>query len=275
MSTAQTRVEPVPGVPAATATLGGERALVIADYHAGVEQTLRREGVELPDGADRRRERLLALVAETDPDRLVVLGDVVSSIGEPQGPEREELAALAGMLSVPTTLVKGNHDGDIEAALADLGADGVTVTSPAGVRLGGVGFAHGHTWPGADVLRAEVVCVGHEHPLVCLTDEVGGSRVERAWLRGRLDPAPFEKQGILDGEGGDEPGRDEPGGDDTGDTAGDIDADLVVFPAFNDRSGGTQVNVDDAFLSPFLPAALGGGEAYLLDGTRLGPYRDI
>ena len=248
------RVEPVPGAPAATATLAGERALVVADYHAGVEWRLRREGVELADGADRRRERLLGLVDETDPDRLVVLGDLLSGIGEPRGQERAELAALVEALSVPATLVKGNHDGDIETALADLGVEGLTVTSPAGVRRGDIGFAHGHTWPDPDVLRAEVVCVGHEHPLVHLTDEVGGGRTERAWLRGDLDPTPFVQRGELDpGDGGN----------------------LVVFPAFNDRSGGTRVNVEREFLSPFLPAALADGEAYLLDGARLGPYRDV
>lgn len=250
-------VEPVPGAPAAVATLDDERALVVADYHAGIEHALRREGVELDDRAGTRRRRLLGLVAETDPDRLVVLGDLVHSIGEARGPEREELAALLQALSVPTTLVKGNHDGDIEQTLVDLGLDGrVTVTPSSGVRLGPVGLVHGHTWPGADVVSAEVVCVGHEHPLVRLTDEVGGSRLERVWLRGGLDPTPFEQRGV--------------GDDDS------IAGDLVVFPAFNDRSGGTWVNVaGQTFLSPFLPAALDDGEAYLLDGTRLGPYQNV
>jgi len=247
------RVEPVPGVPAATAALAGERALVVADYHAGIEWQLRRDGVELADGADRRRERLLELVDETDPDRLVVLGDLLSGIGEPRGQERSELAALVEALSIPATLVKGNHDGGIETALTDLGVEGVTVTPPSGVRLGEVGFAHGHTWPDPDVLRAKVVCVGHEHPLVRLTDDVGGGRVERVWLRGRLDPTPFVERETIDPECGG----------------------LVVFPAFNNRSGGSQVNVERKFLSPFLPAGLADGEAYLLDGTRLGPYRDI
>jgi putative SbcD/Mre11-related phosphoesterase len=243
-------VEPVPGAPAATADLDGERALVVADYHAGIERSLRREGVELADGADRRRERLLGLLAETDPDRLVVLGDLISSIGHPEGSERAELATLLDAVSVPTTLVKGNHDGDIRTALADLDTERVTVTRPSGVRLGPVGFAHGHTWPDADVLESDVVCIGHEHPLVRLTDEVGGGRRERVWLRGPLDPTPFEQHGT--------------------DLAA-VDGDLVVFPAFNDRSGGTRVDTQE-FLSPFLPAALPGGEAYLLDGTRLGPY---
>lgn len=247
------RVEPVPGAPAATAALDGERALIVADYHAGIERSLRREGVELDSAADGRRERLLGLVADTDPDRLVVLGDLVSSIGEPRGPERAELSALLAALSVPTTLVKGNHDGDIRSALADLGVDGISVTRPSGVRLGPVGFAHGHTWPDADVLGADVVCLGHEHPLVRLTDAVGGGRLERVWLRGALNPTPFERRGT--------------------DLVDPVDGDLVVFPAFNNRSGGTQVNVPEQdFLSPFLPTALDGGDAYLLDGTRLGQY---
>ncbi len=247
-------VEPVPGAPAAVAALDGERALVVADYHAGVEQTLRREGVELANGADRRRRRLLGLVAETEPDRVVVLGDLVSSLGEPEGSERAELSALLSALSVPTTLVKGNHDGDIETTLDELGADEVSVTPTGGVRLGPVGFAHGHSWPDADVLRAGTVCVGHEHPLVLLTDEVGGGRRERVWLRGGLDPTPFAEHGT---------------------TPESVDGDLVVFPAFNNRSGGTQVNVERTFLSPFLPAGLADAEAYLLDGTRLGPFRDV
>jgi len=246
-------VEPVPDAPAAVADTGDERALVVADYHAGIEQTLRRDGVELDDRADERRRRLLGLLAETSPDRVVVLGDLLSSIGEPQGPERAELAALLEAVSVPMTLVKGNHDGDIDRTLADLGAeDDLTVTDSSGIRLGPVGFAHGHTWPGADVLGGDTVCIGHEHPLVRLTDAVGGGRLERTWLRGSLDPTPFAGHGESPG------------------------ADLVVFPAFNNRSGGTRVNAPDgSFLSPFLPAGLSGGQAYLLDGTRLGPYEQV
>ncbi|ACV48530.1 MULTISPECIES: metallophosphoesterase [Halomicrobium] len=247
-------VEPVPDSPAAVATTGEERCLVVADYHAGIERGLRREGVELASDADVRRARLLDLLAETAPDRLVVLGDLAHSIGDPAGAEREEVTALLDAVEVPVTVVRGNHDGGIDELCADA-ATPVTVTPSDGVRIGSVGFAHGHTWPSRAVLGADVICVGHEHPVVRLEDEVGGRRVERAWLRGRVDPAPFESQS---------------------DGALGIDADLVVCPAFNDRSGGTWVNVaGQEFLSPFLPAGLADGEAYLLDGTRLGRYRSI
>jgi len=247
-------VEPIPGAPAAVADLGAERALVIADYHAGIEAVLRSDGVELDGRGDARHDRLRRLLGETEPDRLVVLGDFVHAIGDPWEVERTELAAMFDAIGVPVTLVKGNHDGDIEEFLAEGGFD-VTVTPSDGIRLGDVGFAHGHTWPAQSVLEAPVVCVGHEHPVVKLQDEVGGTRKERVWLRGRLHPQVFR--------------------DHYGEPL-DIDGELVVFPAFNDLSGGTWVNVEgQSFLSPFLPHGLRDGTVYLLDGTRLGHYDQV
>jgi putative SbcD/Mre11-related phosphoesterase len=249
-------IEPVPGAPAATADTDGERLLVVADYHAGIEVGLQREGVEVRNHGPDRIDRLLGLLAETDPDRLVILGDLAHAIGDPWYDERDELKDLLEAVCerVPVTLVKGNHDGDAEALLRDFGVD-VDVTPTTGIRIDGIGFAHGHTWPAPEVLEAEIVCVGHEHPQVRLEDAVGGRRHERVWLRGGLDPSPFETQH---------------------DRELSTEAELVVFPAFNHLSGGTWVNVDgQEFLAPFLPEGLSEAEAYLLDGTRLGPYGRI
>ena len=264
-------VEPVVGEPAAVAELapGGERALLVADVHAGIEVGLRYErGVELDSRAAERREHLCALIAETDADRLVVLGDLAHRIGAPEGDEQEELETLIRAVTdrVPLTLVEGNHDAGVTEAFPDA----VDVIGPAGGilggprsgsgddRTGGVGVLHGHTWPAPDLLAADVVCMGHEHPQVRLEDPVGGSRVERAWLRGEIDPRAFVESGA-----GVENLTENP-------------PELVVFPAFNERSGGTWINVDgQSFLAPFLPDALPAGDAYLLDGTRLGDYRRV
>jgi putative SbcD/Mre11-related phosphoesterase len=244
------RVEPVPDAPAATASIPEGTALVIADYHAGIEAGLRTEGVELRDGAGERRERVLALLETTAADRLVVLGDLAHFIQAPRGDELAELETLLAELPVPLTLVPGNHDGEVAASL------GLDPVDARGVRLGDIGFVHGHTWPDPGVLSAPIVCSGHEHVTVRLVDEVGGSRVERAWLRGRIAPEAFaERPEYADVT---------------------VDGEMVVFPAFNDRSGGTPVNVESAsFLSPYLPEALPDAQAYLLDGTRLGPYTEI
>jgi putative SbcD/Mre11-related phosphoesterase len=247
-------VEPIPDVPAATIEADGQLLVAIADYHAGVEAGLRYEGVELRSAASQRRERLSAVLDRIRPDRLVVIGDLGHAIGEPFEAEREELSTLLSAISIPMTLVKGNHDGDLESVLAECPGD-VTVTESGGTTVGDVGFVHGHTWPEPSVLESTVVCLGHEHPTVRLEDEVGGTRTERVWLRGSIKAAPFETQC---------------------DRALNIDGEIVCFPAFNDLSGGTWVNVDrQSFLSPFLPNGLTEAEAFLLDGTRLGEYRDV
>ncbi|WP_336022372.1 metallophosphoesterase [Halobellus sp. LT62] len=257
-------VEPVPGEPAAVARVGGERALVVADYHAGIERGLRYErGVELESNAAVRRVRLLGLLDRVDPDRLVALGDLGHRIGGADGAEGDELDELleAVLERVPVTLVAGNHDGGIAERFEPEYPDRFVVTGRDGVRLGRIGFVHGHTWPAREVVESDVVCVGHEHPAVRLEDSVGGGRKERAWLRGPLRPEPFAEQLGVD--------------------VADLDwrdPEVVVFPAFNDRSGGTWVNVEgQGFLAPFLPQALveERADAYLLDGTRLGPYRSV
>jgi len=251
-------VEPVPREPAALADLPVGRALAIADYHAGIEAGLRYEGVELRSRADERRESVLSLLAGTGADRLLVVGDLGHAIGDPGGEERDEVERfVAGVTErVPLTVVKGNHDGDLAAVIeAAATVNDADVTPARGTRLGDVGFVHGHTWPAPDVLAADVVCMGHEHPIVRLEDEVGGTRTERAWLRGGLDPAPFEEFHDVDLA---------------------IDGELVVFPAFNDLTGGTWINVEgQEFLAPFLPEGIADAQAYLLDGARLGNYRRV
>ncbi len=250
-------LEPVPGEPAAVAVCDGTRVLVLADYHAGLEVALRYDGVELRSRARERREAVLTLLERTGADRVVFLGDLANAIGNPSTEERTELATLLGAVAgrVPVTVVKGNHDGDIEDVADEVDAHHpVAVTSTDGVRMGDVGFVHGHTWPAVEVLEADVVAMGHEHPMVRLEDEVGGARAERAWLRGKLVPDPFE-----DHHG----------------ASLDIDGELVVCPGFNDLLGGTWTNTGQGFLSPYLPDGFRDAQAYLLDGTRLGNYEQV
>lgn len=248
-------VEPLPDQPAAIVDCG-ERVLCLADYHAGLEVALRCDGVEVRSRATERREQVLSLLTVAEADRLMVLGDLANAIGAPGEEERAELDAFFDAVTdrVSMTVTKGNHDGALEDVVDDLGHD-IEVTEGAGTRIGEVGFAHGHTWPAPAALAANTLCVAHEHPVVRLVDEVGGRRTERCWLRGRLDPAAFADCDECEGL--------------------DISGELIVFPAFNDLLGGTWVNEAAEFLSPFLPAGLADGEAYLLDGTRLGGYESI
>ncbi len=259
--------EPLAGTPAAVATCEGDRLLLVSDYHAGIEAGLRHErGVEVPSRAQNRREQLLSLLRRTAPDRLVICGDLMHAIANPGGAERGELEVLFESIAesapaLTVTLIKGNHDGAIEPWLEDTGLE-ISVVSGAGIRLGSLGLCHGHRWPRRAVLEADLVCLGHEHPSVRLEDDVGGRRVERVWMRGRLAPEPFRERPEYEGlewVTGAEPAPQ-----------------LVVMPAFNDLSGGTWINVPgQGFLAPFFPAGIAEADAYLLDGTRLGPYQSL
>lgn len=243
-------LDPIPGEPAGIADCGPERALVVADYHAGLEVGLRRDGVELESRSEARRESIHRLIEAHPVDRVIFLGDLGDSIGKPKHEERAEIRRLLESVTdrVPVTITKGNHDGRIETVSQGVGD--VEVIDGDGIRIGDIGFCHGHTWPIETVAAAPLVCTAHEHPQVRLEDEVGGRRTERVWLRGGLDPAGF------------------PGYPSVGEN-------LVVCPAFNDLSGGAAINEHEGFLSPFLPDGLRTGEAYLLDGTRLGPYQTV
>lgn len=244
-------VEPIPGERAGLATVGEERALVVADYHAGIEHALRSEGVEIPSRVDQRRDRVVALLDRVSVDRVIFLGDLGHQISEPYGDELEEITALIDAITdrVPAVLVKGNHDGLIEEFVS------VPVTDAAGTRFGDGGFVHGHSWPSQSVITAQVVCVGHEHPVVRIEDAVGGGRKEPVWLRGDIVPEVFEAHF---------------------ETELAIEGEFVVFPAFNEIAGNTWVNIDDqTFLSPFLPDGITNADAYLLNGTRLGEFREV
>lgn len=245
------RLEPIPEQPAAVGRLAGRQTLVIADYHAGIERALQAEsGVELSSQAPARRDRLLSLLEQTGATRLVILGDLMHSIGDPGTAERGEIEVLTESIpeSVEIILIKGNHDGEIATW-----APRITVVEASGRRIGDVGFIHGHTWPSASVLGADVICMGHEHPRVQLTDPVGATTTHRCWLRGPLEAAPFDVP-----------------------AADWQHPELVVVPAYNDRVGGAWVNTPEKeFLAPFLPAALPTGTVYLLDGTQLGDYRAV
>lgn len=247
-------VEPIIGAPAATVTLGDRRLLLIADYHAGIELGFRyRDGLHVASRADDRLSTLLDLVDEDDIDEVVIIGDLMHSIGSPAHDERAEIERLVEALpdAVTLTVVKGNHDGELEQWL-----ECATVLDAPGTCRAGLALSHGHTWPPADALDAEVLVIGHEHPQVRLEDDVGGAVIHRIWLRGRLRPEPIANHFGIE--------------------VPPVGPELIVMPAFNELSGGTFVNLqDEDFLVPYLPEGLAEERVYLLDGTLLGPLASV
>jgi DNA ligase-associated metallophosphoesterase len=88
-----------------------ERLLLLADLHLGKAEAFQASGVPLPSDGDRSTlNRLLALAHALQPERVLVLGDLIHSRLGLTAELRQKLAALPELMSCPLQLVGGNHD---------------------------------------------------------------------------------------------------------------------------------------------------------------------
>lgn len=221
-----------------------ERVLVAGDLHLGLERELRRKGVHGLEESPGIVEHLSQLAAEERVDRVLLLGDVKHSIGAWQA-EEDALAPL-GELPVPVEVVPGNHDGELGEI-----APGLKLHDARGVRVGEVGFLHGHTWPSDVVIETGRLVLCHNHPHVALRDGLGQVTTEPCWVRAPIREAARERypDAALPGE-------------------------AVLVPAFNPLLGGVALNrPEDDPLGPLLAndvIDLDAGRVFTLDGLELG-----
>lgn len=136
------------------------RWLIVADVHLGKVQSLRRDGVALPDAiVDADLARLARAVRESDAARVVVLGDLVHDAHGLTPALVARVARWRETVPVPIALVPGNHDRRVECIPAswDIATWGAVVVEPP--------FRFSHEAPGTDGAFA---WQGHVHPAVNL-----------------------------------------------------------------------------------------------------------
>lgn len=87
------------------------RWLVVADLHLGKAESLRRDGIALPDAVmEADLARLQLAVAETGATRLLVLGDLVHDAPGLTSRMVARVAAWRATLDCDVALIPGNHD---------------------------------------------------------------------------------------------------------------------------------------------------------------------
>jgi putative SbcD/Mre11-related phosphoesterase len=229
------------------------KVLVAADIHLGLEYELWQCGVSIPSQTKRLQEQLLQKLAEIDPDRLVLLGDIKHNVPKTSWQEKQEVPSFLESLSrqVEVDLVPGNHDG----GLADLAPPGTKVQPSSGYILDGVGYFHGHTWPDAELFSSDMLVAGHIHPAVRLRDPLGHGIARPAWVRAPICSGCVEahyKKKLPAPE-------------------------MIIVPAFNDLCGGLSLNeAQENEDGPVLTmASLDQARIYLLDGSDLGNLDSI
>ena len=249
-------VQPIPNEPALVVHNTID-TLVIADLHIGIERELYRRGISIPSRTKKILDRILKLISDHSPDRIVLVGDVKHNIPYISWQEQRELPALLAAISshAPVDIAPGNHDGGIDKYTGEE----VTLHASGGFVLDGVGYVHGHAWALPDVLNAKYMIMAHNHPHIRFIDDLGCQSSESAWIRTTLR-------------------RNDPAFTNCYRNHGSADPQVILMPAFNDLCGGVPFNaLDPDLLGPIAVHALeiDDAHAYLLDGTNLGRIGDM
>ncbi|AEK73009.1 exonuclease SbcD [Thermococcus sp. 4557] len=146
------------------------RTLLIADPHIGFELS---RGLRV---RTRFEEHLAEFIAGTDPDLLIILGDLKEPIGLSFTMKRLLMGFFSSLGGIPTVVTKGNHDGRIEEVAGKFPHVEVTDHLLVDDRL----FLHGHT--GLPGVEFEEAYLGHIHP--AYTFKRGGvSRKVKVFVR--------------------------------------------------------------------------------------------
>lgn len=238
-----------------------QRVLVVADLHIGIEAELAARGWHVASRTEERLGRLLACIGATDPDLLLLLGDVKHNLPKTTRQEFYEVPQFLSAVRdhVPVQILPGNHDTNIARFLKP-----GELLNKSGMIIDGTGYLHGHTAlaPG---LRGHLVIAGHHHPLVAINDEVGCALRSPAYLLAGLNTRL-----LFDRE---DPG---PDGQETGAPVAAGATRVLLVPAFNECAGFDVMRIIRHPFSPISRAILPeSAEVFLTDGTYIGPVSSL
>ncbi|OFV68753.1 MAG: phosphoesterase, ICC [Candidatus Syntrophoarchaeum caldarius] len=251
-------INPIIGEPAAIVE-NRERTLVIADIHLGIEVELSGFGLHIPNQTEKLLNRILKYILDSKPDRMVILGDLKHNIPLASRIEEYGLPELLNGILKHTMIdiIPGNHDGKIGDLLP--AHKNITLHGVEGAVIDGVGYFHGHAWPSEEVLGAEHLMMGHNHPVIQFADKFGYTLHRRVWIRAKcnFDLLKAHYPTLKDWH----------------------DPYCTIMPAFNELCGGITFNTKQGedLLGPMSSHILliDEAEVYLLDGTSIGKIGDI
>ncbi len=159
-------------------------AIIVGDTHFGMEGKLRTRGIYNERFSLGLFIRLKELIEINNAKRIIFLGDVKEEIRALDRTTIQILNSIADICKI--TIVRGNHDGGIEHFQR------AEIIPSEGFVYEGLGFLHGHSWPAQELMDAQYIVMGHQHPLVTITDGFGKKHSQPTWL-----VAPPDQEKIL------------------------------------------------------------------------------
>jgi putative SbcD/Mre11-related phosphoesterase len=242
-------MEPIHSRPALSFEHDGEKYLVVADLHIGIEHEISSRGVHVPSQTMAMASLLVSMGEEARATKLVIVGDAKHNLPRMSDQERYEVPRFFRTLDMQferVDIARGNHDGGLDY----LAPEWTKIHPASGFKIGDFGFCHGHSWPSETVFASKTLVVAHGHPTALFVDGIGRRATEKCWVRGKA--AKSERY------------SDRPGG-------------YVLVPALHPYCGGTPVNERGrGILGPLFKGEVldyMNSEIYLMDGTRLGKLK--
>lgn len=157
-----------------------QKTLVLGDIHLGYEEHLARGGVLVPRTQFKQTiERLEKILAQVNPEVIVLNGDVKHEFGSVNPQEWREVLKLIDYLKrkcKKIVVIKGNHDTILGPIAKKRDIEEVKE-----YRTGNTLVIHGDYEPEK---TAETIIMGHEHPAITLRDEAKAEKY-KCYLKGK------------------------------------------------------------------------------------------
>ncbi|MDA0755849.1 MAG: metallophosphoesterase [Crenarchaeota archaeon] len=159
--------------------------LVISDLHIGFEHKFssNKNTVRKNSSINDIISNVKKIIKKENPDRLILLGDIKSSIQSITDSEWKDVPYFFEEIknSLEVILIPGNHDVNIDRLIPN----DITVISSKGMILDDVLLTHGHTMPSKNYSSVNNIIMGHIHPVYF--DKNSLLNGERIWISIKTD----------------------------------------------------------------------------------------
>jgi putative SbcD/Mre11-related phosphoesterase len=217
-------------------------SLAITDLHFGIENELRKKGINLPNQKEKFLRILREAKEETKAKRLIIIGDVKHKVPGISLSELKNLKEFFEELTKDFKVIvtKGNHDDRLEDIL-----ENVKIFSSRGFRINEFGFFHGHAWPFSHLWNCKYFIVGHLQAAVEIREK-NVKEIKKVIIKSK----PKIKKGNV--------------------------KEIIVLPSFNDFAGNFIINKNKELTGIFQRIIdPENSEVFLLNGISLGSIKDL
>lgn len=238
----QTRI--IPSKPALILE-GMKKSLIITDIHIGFENALSSNEIFIGKNSTTKEtiQEITQIIDSEEPDSLILLGDVKSSIKNISRNEWDDVPMFFEEISknCDVILIPGNHDANIQRLVPE----NISLISSMGMVEENVLLTHGHTMPSENFSHVNKIIMGHIHPVFFQEDSIING--QRVWVSIKT-----EKEKIFSNKSG--------------------ELEITIIPSFNKYFYATHRRKYKKSISPIIDRIKSASKARIvtLDGTIIG-----